>query len=85
MLEHLEYARESAAFLVSRTPCVVRKIHEVRFPSERCLPPFGSALHLAGKQGLLELLRGKGYIVKLAPRGVEAKPKARQRSVAPPG
>jgi hypothetical protein len=53
------------------------KIHEVRFPSERCLPPFGSALHLAGKQGLVELLRAKGYIVKPAPHGLEAKPKAR--------
>jgi uncharacterized protein YbaP (TraB family) len=35
------------------------------------------ALHLAGKQGLVELLRAKGYTVKPAPRGLEAKPKAR--------
>jgi uncharacterized protein len=34
------------------------------------------ALHLAGKQGLVELLRGKGYTVKQAPRGLEAKPRA---------
>lgn len=35
------------------------------------------ALHLAGKQGLVELLRAKGYTVKPALRGLEAKPKAR--------
>jgi uncharacterized protein len=35
------------------------------------------ALHLAGKEGLVELLRAKGYIVKPAPRGLEAKPKPR--------
>jgi uncharacterized protein len=34
------------------------------------------ALHLAGKQGLVELLRAKGYTVKPAPRGLDAKPKA---------
>jgi uncharacterized protein len=35
------------------------------------------ALHLAGKQGLVELLRAKGYTVKPALRGLEAKPRAR--------
>jgi uncharacterized protein YbaP (TraB family) len=35
------------------------------------------ALHLAGKEGLVELLRAKGYTVKPAPRGLEAKPRAR--------
>jgi uncharacterized protein len=61
--------------IIKRNHSMAQKIDELA-KDKRLFVGVG-ALHLAGKEGLVELLRAKGYTVKPAPRGLEAKPKAR--------